>query len=215
MRWDQQIRWQVCSVVNVEFHFHRSKFLKSRLVSGSLIPSKCASFVVAVPGGDAGLAERGGDPGPPFARRWNAAGASRVLLSGFREGAGRSVARVGKSDFLPHPPTADGRGYRQGCYPGEPRAPLKTHFSRPAYQMTLVAVSSGISSKPDRSGTGLKAALVVATYSTRAGFLLRPRKVSWPLTSTSRTPRPMLHSSSSLTRPLANGLRVFSAHQAV
>jgi hypothetical protein len=63
------MRWQVCSAVNVKFHFHKSEFLKSRVVSGSLIPSKCASFVVAVPSGDAGLAERGGDPGGAGARR--------------------------------------------------------------------------------------------------------------------------------------------------
>ena len=63
VRWDQQIRWQVCSAVNVKFQFHKSEFLKSRLVSGSCIASDCASFVVAVPSGDAGLAERGGDPG--------------------------------------------------------------------------------------------------------------------------------------------------------
>jgi hypothetical protein len=48
------MRWQVCSAVNVEFHFHKSKFLKSRLVSGSRVASDCTRFVVAVPGGDAG-----------------------------------------------------------------------------------------------------------------------------------------------------------------
>ncbi len=178
MRWDQQVRWQVCSAVNVKFHFHKSKFLKSCLVSGSRIASKRTSFVVAEPGGDVGLVEKGVViPAPRLpgdgTRRGRGEGASREF-----GGGGAECSESGKIGLFAPPPCRRRRGYRQGCYPGEPPAPLKTHFSRPAYPALPVAVSSGISSQPDRSGTGFKAALVVPECCARAGFLLRPRNVS-------------------------------------
>lgn len=117
---------------------------------------------MAVPSGDAGPAKGGGDPGPPFARRRSAAGATRGRL-GWATGvaSGKSGEWGSRIFYLPLP-GAGGGTYRQGLHPEKAPLPLKPTFSDYQILPGVVAVVSGISSKPDRSGTGLKAVLVVA-----------------------------------------------------
>ena len=100
-----------------------------------------------------------------------------AVLAGGDENVGRKSREWESRIFYPPLPAAD-EGDIAKVVTWRTPAPLKTHFSRPAYQMLPVAFSSGISSQPDRSGAGLEAAVVVPECCARAGFLLRPRKVS-------------------------------------